>query len=42
MNREEYRCGLWKKESSKGTTYYSGKLKLGERELIRLMKNSLI
>ena len=41
MNREEYRCGLWKKESSKGTTYYSGKLKLGEREYqVSLFKNN--
>lgn len=41
MHREEYRCGLWKKESSKGTTYYSGKLKLGEREYqVTLFKNN--
>ena len=41
MNREEYRCGLWKKESSKGTTYYSGKLKIGEREYqLTLFKNN--
>lgn len=41
MNREEYRAGLWKKESSKGTTYYSGKLKLGEREYqLTLFKNN--
>lgn len=41
MNREEYRGSLWKKESSKGTTYYSGKLKLGEREYqLTLFKNN--
>ena len=41
MNREEYRTGLWKKESSKGTTYYSGKLKIGEREYqVTLFKNN--
>lgn len=41
MNKEEYRCALWKKESSKGNTYYSGKLKLGEREYqLTLFKNN--
>ena len=41
MNREEFRAGLWKKESSKGTTYYSGKLKIGEREYqVTLFKNN--
>lgn len=41
MNREEYRCGLWKKESSKGTTYYSGKLKIGDKEYqLTLFKNN--
>lgn len=28
MNKEEYRTGLWQKKSDKGTTYYSGKLKM--------------
>ena len=32
MNREEYRCGLWKKESQKGIKYCSGKLKIGDKE----------
>ena len=32
MNREEYRCGLWKKKSQKGTTYCTGKFKIGEKE----------
>lgn len=37
----EIKTGLWKKESSKGTTYYSGKLKLGEREYqLTLFKNN--
>ena len=41
MHREEFRCGLWKKESSKGTTYYSGKLKIGEKEYqLTLFKNN--
>ena len=41
MNKEEYRCGLWKKESNKGTTYYSGKLKIGEKEYqLTLFKNN--
>ena len=41
MNREEFRAGLWKKESSKGTTYYSGKLKIGEKEYqLTLFKNN--
>ena len=41
MNKEEYRCGLWQKKSSKGTTYYSGKLKLGDKEYqLTLFKNN--
>lgn len=41
MNREEYRCSLWKKESSKGNTYYSGKLKIGDKEFqVSLFKNN--
>ena len=41
MNREEYRCALWKKESSKGNTYYSGKLKLENKEYqLTLFKNN--
>ena len=32
MNREEYRTGLWKKQSEKGTKYCSGKLKIGDKE----------
>lgn len=41
MNKEEYRAGLWKKESSKGNTYYSGKLKLGDKEYqLTLFKNN--
>ena len=41
MHREEYRVALWKKESSKGTTYYSGKLKIGEKEYqCSLFKNN--
>ena len=41
MNREEYRGSLWKKESQKGTTYYSGKLKIGDKEFqVSLFKNN--
>ena len=32
MNREEFRCGLWKKEAKTGTKYCSGKLKIGDKE----------
>lgn len=32
MNREEYRCGLWKREAKSGVKYCSGKLKIGDRE----------
>lgn len=41
MNKEEYRAGLWKKTSDKGTTYYSGKIKIGDREFyLTLFKNN--
>ena len=41
MNKEEYRAGLWQKKSDKGTTYYSGKIKMGEREFyLTLFKNN--
>jgi hypothetical protein len=41
MNKEEYRAGLWKKESQKGNTYYSGKLKIGDKEYqCSLFKNN--
>jgi hypothetical protein len=41
MNKEEYRTGLWKKESQKGNTYYSGKLKIGDKEFqCSLFKNN--
>ena len=41
MNREEYRGSLWKKTSSKGNTYYSGKLKIGDKEFqVSLFKNN--
>lgn len=40
MNKE-IKTGLWKKESSKGTTYYSGKLKIGDKEYqLTLFKNN--
>ena len=32
MNREEYRCGLWKKEAKSGIKYCNGKIKIGYRE----------
>lgn len=32
MNREEFRCGLWKKEAKSGIKYCSGKLKIGDKE----------
>ena len=36
----EYRCGLWKKKSQKGTTYCSGKIKIGTTEYqVRLFNN---
>ncbi len=41
MNKEEYRAGLWKKTSDKGTIYYSGKIKIGDREFyLTLFKNN--
>ena len=41
MHKEEYRAGLWQKKSSKGTTYYSGKLKLENKEYqLTLFKNN--
>lgn len=41
MNREEYRGSLWKTESQKGTSYYKGKLKIGDREYqVSLFKNN--
>ena len=41
MNKEEYRAGLWQKKSSKGNTYYSGKLKIGDKEFqVSLFKNN--
>lgn len=41
MNREEYRVAFWKKESSKGNVYYSGKLKIGDKEYqCSLFKNN--
>ena len=37
----EIKTGLWQKKSSKGTTYYSGKLKLGDKEYqLTLFKNN--
>lgn len=43
MNKEEYRVAFWKKESSKGNTYYSGKLKIGDKEYqCSLFKNNKI
>ena len=32
MNKEEYRCGIWKKKSKSGITYCSGKIKIGTNE----------
>jgi hypothetical protein len=41
MNKEEYRVAFWRKESSKGNTYYSGKLKIGDKEYqCSLFKNN--
>lgn len=37
----EIKTGLWQKKSSKGTTYYSGKLKLENKEYqLTLFKNN--
>ena len=41
MNREEFRVAFWKKESKSGNTYYSGKLKIGDKEYqCSLFKNN--
>jgi hypothetical protein len=41
MNKEEYRVAFWRKESQKGNTYYSGKLKIGDKEFqCSLFKNN--
>jgi hypothetical protein len=41
MNKEEYRVAFWRKESSKGNVYYSGKLKIGDKEFqCSLFKNN--
>jgi hypothetical protein len=40
MNREEYRTGLWKKKSQKGTTYCTGKFKIGEKEYYLTLFNN--
>lgn len=34
MNREEYRTGLWNKESKNGNQYATGKLKIGDKEYV--------
>lgn len=34
MNREEYRSGLWNKESKNGNQYATGKLKIGDKNYI--------
>ena len=34
------KTGLWKKQSQKGTNYYNGKIKIGEKEYtIRIFKS---
>lgn len=40
MNREEYHAGLWKKKSQKGTTYCTGKFKIGEKEYYLTLFNN--
>lgn len=40
MNREEYRCGLWKKKSQKGTTYCTGKFKIADKEYYLTLFNN--
>ena len=40
MNREEYRAGLWKKKSQKGTTYCTGKFKIGGKEYYLTLFNN--
>ena len=42
MNREEFRCGVWKKEAMSGVKYCSGKLKIGDKEYqITLFNNDI-
>ena len=37
----EYKTEIWKKQSEKGTTYFNGKIKIGEQEYrITLFKNN--
>lgn len=37
----EYKTGLWKKQSEKGTTYFNGKIKIENKEYrITLFKNN--
>lgn len=40
MNREEYRAGLWKKKSQKGTTYCTGKFKIANKEYYLTLFNN--
>ena len=40
MNREEYRCGLWKKKSQKGITYCTGKFKIADKEYYLTLFNN--
>ena len=40
MNREEYRCGLWKKKSQKGITYCTGKFKIANKEYYLTLFNN--
>lgn len=38
---KEYKTGLWQKKSEKGTTYYTGKIKIEEQEYkVVLFKNN--
>lgn len=38
---KEYKTGLWQKKSEKGTTYYTGKIKIEEQEYrLTLFKNN--
>ena len=37
----EIKTGLWKKQSKKGTNYYGGKIKIGDKEYwVRILKNN--
>lgn len=37
----EIKTGLWKKQSKKGNSYYSGKIKIEEKEYwVRIFKNN--